>query len=207
MFFSKATKDTNTEDHSTGWHNTGVYNTGVGNTGVGNIGWHNTGWYNTGDWNIGYRNTGYRNTGDHNTGNWNACDRETGHFNSKPSEKIRVFNKLCNLEDWENAKKPDFLFFGLTRWIEDESRTEKGHLLKVYGHKEAFKKSYDSLSSSEREIQTAQLKALPNFDAEVFYEISGIDLREAKVAGCKYNEYKSEIERLKARLKELEDKV
>jgi len=49
----------------------------------------------------------------------------------------------------------------------------KGYL-KVYDYKEAFKRSWDSASDEDR----ALLFKLPNFDAKVFKEISGIDVYE-----------------------------
>ena len=52
--------------------------------------------------------------------------------------------------------------------------------LKVYDYKEAFQKSYNSLSEEEKKEQTELLKALPNFDKDIFFEISWIDI-EAKV--------------------------
>jgi hypothetical protein len=41
-----------------------------------------------------------------------------------------------------------------------------------YDYKEAFQKSYNSLSQEEKEIQTKQLKELPNFDKDIFFKIS-----------------------------------
>ena len=49
-----------------------------------------------------------------------------------------------------------------------------GGYLKKYDYKEAFQNSYNSLDREEKEKQTKQLKELPNFDADIFYEISWI---------------------------------
>ncbi len=46
--------------------------------------------------------------------------------------------------------------------------------LKTLSYKTAFQESYAALSEEEHASQTAMLKALPNFDADVFFEISGI---------------------------------
>ena len=54
--------------------------------------------------------------------------------------------------------------------------TNEGYL-KVYDYKEAFQKSYNEAS---REDQLMILKA-PNFDAEKFLQISGIDVRKTSV--------------------------
>ena len=56
-----------------------------------------------------------------------------------------------------------------------------GGYLKVFDYKEAFQKSYDEASEEDKKL----LIKLPNFDPDVFFEISGIDLRNSKsdVAG------------------------
>jgi hypothetical protein len=82
---------------------------------------------------------------------------------------VRVFNKPCNRKDWEDADKPSFLYFSLTEWISDENKAEGGYL-KTWGYKEAFQQSYNNASDSDK----ALLLKLPNFDADVFFEISGI---------------------------------
>jgi hypothetical protein len=183
----------NTGDYNTGYYNTGNYNTGYYNTGNRNTGYCNNGDYNTGYWNTGNRNTGNWNTGDYNTGNrntgnrntgdWNKCNYETGYFNTEQSDKIRVFNKDYSRKEWHNTEKPNFLYFKLTEWVyaSDMSEAEKkehpsyettGGYLKEYEYKEAFKKSWDNASAEDR----ALLFKLPNFDAEIFKEISGIDV-------------------------------
>jgi len=175
--------------NNTGYRNTGDWNTGDRNTGYRNTGDRNTGNRNTGKWNTGDWNTGNRNTGKWNTGDWNTVNKETGFFNTKPIEKIRVFNKDCNVEEWENAEKPEFLYFYLTKWVMEDDMTDKekennssytttGGYLKVFEYKEAFKKSYNDLSTEEKEKQIEILKKLPNFDADVFFEISGIDIKK-----------------------------
>ena len=156
------TGDYNTGNHNTGYRNTGHCNTGYSNTGHCNTGYRNTGNYNTGnyntgycntgDYNTGYRNTGNHNTGNHNTGDWNKSNRNTGFFNTIDPD-IQVFNKPCKQEDWENATKPNFIFFALNGTYE-----------------ESWRKAYDSASDEERLL----LVKLPNFNAKVFQEISGI---------------------------------
>jgi len=140
--------------------NSGNRNSGYGNSGNGNSGNRNSGNSNSGNRNSGNRNSGNRNSGDGNSGNrnsgdWNACDYETGAFNSEQSDYIRVFNKPCLRSDWENARKPDFLYFDIDATI---------------GYKASLQKSFESADAE----QIAMLKALPNFDADVFFEISGI---------------------------------
>ena len=97
-------------------------------------------------------------SGDWNSGDWNSCDYESGAFNSVQHEIIRVFNKECLRSEWEKTEKPDFLYFDTDKEL---------------GYKGSFQKSWDEADKNDRE----KVRALPNFDAEVFYEISGIDLR------------------------------
>ena len=176
------TGDCNTGDCNTGYRNTGYRNTGYWNTGNCNTGYCNTGDCNTGDCNTGYRNTGYRNTGYWNTGNCN-----TGYFNTVTPDTILVFNKECKREVWKNAIKPNFIYFNLTDWVDEEDMTEDekqkhpeykttGGYLKKYRYKEAFQNSFNKLSAEEKKNQVELLKALPNFDKDVFFEISGIDI-------------------------------
>ena len=154
--------------------NTGDWNTGNRNTGDWNTGNRNTGDWNTGDW-----NTGNRNTGDWNTGDWN-----TGYFNTKTPRTIKVFNKKCLLETWDKFEKPSCLYFLTTKWIcesemsdvekqENPSFSCTGGYLKVFDYKEAFTKSVTDASKEDRDL----IRALPNFDADIFLEISGVDLR------------------------------
>ena len=194
------TGDWNTGDWNTGHWNTGDQNTGDQNTGDRNTGDQNTGHWNTGDQNTGDRNTGHQNTGDWNTGDWNTgdwntgdwntCDKETGFFNTEEVKKIRVFNKWCEVEEWENADKPNLLYFSLTKWIAEDnmSNEEKNEnqsykitrgYLKKYEYKQAFKESWTNASKEDKEL----VKNLPNFDADIFYEISGIRVDEKTCEG------------------------
>ena len=184
----------NTGYRNTGGHNTGYRNTGYRNTGNYNTGNRNTGNYNTGNRNTGNRNTGNRNTGDHNTGDWNTgdwntgdwntTDRETGYFNTIQSHSIRVFNKTISKTEWEEVCLPDWLYFDLTEWVPLPDMTTKereehpehvttGGYMREYTYKEAFQKAWDESDPVDRE----HIREIPGFDAEIFYEISGIDLR------------------------------
>lgn len=123
-----------------------------GNTGGCNTGHRNTGGYNTSNCNTGNYNTGRYNTGDHNTGSWNICDRSSGFFNTV-NDTINVFNKPCKIATWEAANKPSFICFA-----------------PVGTYRESWRKAYDSASDRDKSL----LVKLPNFDADAFYEISGI---------------------------------
>ena len=86
---------------------------------------------------------------------------------------------------WDEATKPDFLYFDLTAWISDSDMTDQekvdnptfhttGGYLKSHEYQEAFQKAWDGASEEDR----ALVEKLPNFDADVFLEISGIDVRD-----------------------------
>jgi len=128
---------------------------------------------------VEYTAKGYQNAGNWNAGNWNA-----GHFNTTTPDMILVFNKPCSVEEWNSAEKPDFLYFDTTQWVSESNMSDEerisnpkfyvmGGYLKNIDFKTAFRKSWDDADKKER----ALVKNLPNFDAEIFFEISGIDLR------------------------------
>lgn len=54
-----------------------------------------------------------------------------------------------------------------------------GGYLKVYDYQEAFQNSYQNASREEQ----LKVKNLPNFDADVFYQISGIRIDDDLMTG------------------------
>jgi len=138
---------------NSGNRNSGDSNSGDSNSGSSNSGDSNSGSRNSGDSNSGSRNSGDSNSGSRNSGDWNACAYETGSFNTVQSHVIRVFNMPCKRADWENAKKPRFLYFSIGS-----------------DYKKSFQESFESATHEDIEM----LRNLPNFDADVFFEISGI---------------------------------
>jgi len=78
------------------------------------------------------------------------------------------------------------MFFKLTEWVnfEDMSDQEKkdypfcetvGGYLKSFDYKEAWKKAWSKATDEEKEAT----KNLPNFDAKIFEEITGINVEES----------------------------
>jgi len=173
----------NSGNRNSGYSNSGDRNSGYRNSGYSNSGNRNSGYSNSGDKNSGDSNSGNRNSGNSNSGDFNACDFETGFFNSIQADVVRVFNKLCKSTVWENCNKPDFIYFNLCQWVSfndmsDEEKTQypkafvcDGYL-KTFDYKEAWQNSFKNAS----EYDIALLKALPNFDAAVFFEITGIKI-------------------------------
>ena len=146
---------------------------------------YSTGYRSTGDYSIGGNSTGDYSTGYYSTGDWSISDYSSGHFSTEDYSGFGCFDKPCTLEEWNNTYKPKWLFFDLTEWIEEEDMTEEekeenpsykitSGYLKVYGYKEAFKKSYNTATMEEQ----LKIKDLPNFDADKFFEISGIRIDE-----------------------------
>lgn len=193
----KNTGNWNTGNRNTGSWNAGNYNTGHKNTrdknaGDENAGSYNTGYYNTGSGNAGNRNTGGWNAGNHNVGNWNAGDWNTGCLNTT-EPKVRIFNKDCDTPR-EKLEFPNYFYFDITEWILENDMTEEekkvypsykvtGGYLKEYEYKEAFRKSWDKADDEDRR----KTLSLPNWDNELFKEISGIDVE--KELGIKTKEY------------------
>ena len=184
------TGDWSTGDWSTGDYSTGNRSTGHWSTGDYSTGDCSTGYRSTGHWSTGYRSTGNRSTGhwsagNRSTGRWSTSDYSTGHFSTIDDTGFSAFNKPCTRKQWAQADIPSWLYFNLTEWVDKEDMTDlekqdhptyetTGGYLKKYEYQEAWKKSYDNATREEQ----LKIKSLPNFDAEVFYEISGIKIDE-----------------------------
>ena len=175
--------DRNSGDSNSGCRNSGYSNSGDRNSGDRNSGDRNSGDRNSGDSNSGYSNSGYRNSGCRNSGDSNSGHSNSGYFNSTTPTEISVFNKPCNRILWENTKKPNFIYFDLTQWISFENMTEEEKIkfpkafvcdgyLKTLSYKEAWKLSFEKATKEDIKL----LKALPNFDADVFEKITGIKI-------------------------------
>lgn len=185
----------NSGHFNTGIRNMGNHNIGHFNIGCGNIGHYNTGDYNTGDYNAGRCNTGYYNTGDHNagdynagkynTGDWNTCSHNTGCFMTE-EQKIMMFNKPSDwtLQDWR-VSKAYYLLIQMPQekviWVHSSNMTDEekaeypthettGGYLKVIDDSRRRQSWWNDLSEGSKEI----IKSIPNFDAEIFYECTGI---------------------------------
>ena len=168
---------------------TGRCNTGDWNTGNRNTGDCNTGNRNTGDCNTGDCNTGNRNTGDWNTGDWNKSSFNTGCFNTE-EQKIVLFNKPSNMtySEWLDSDARYLLNQipkDVVEWVYEEDMTDEekaahptyettGGYLKVLDESECGQLWWGSLSDRRKEI----IKAIPNFDAEIFFQCTGVRVDE-----------------------------
>lgn len=149
-----------------------IVNTGKDCTGLGN-----TGDWNTGDWNTGNRNTGDRNK--------SSCN--TGCFNTE-EQKIMLFNKPSNMTytDWLGSSARYLLNQipkHVVEWVREKDMTDEekaayptykttGGYLKVLDESECGQLWWGSLLDSDKEI----IKAIPNFDVEIFEQCTGIKI-------------------------------
>ena len=192
----------NSGSHNSGSHNSGSWNSGdcnrgSWNSGDCNRGSCNSGDYNSGDCNSGDCNSGNRNSGDWNSGNCNSGDCNSGNCNSGNYNSgffnsnepfVRMFNKETNLKRNE-INLPCFCYFDLTVWVSHDTATEEekkehkmeietcGGFLKTLEYKEAWRLAWNKASKEEH----LKMLELPNWNNEVFEEISGIDA-EAEIA-------------------------
>ena len=178
--------------------NSGNCNSGNCNSGNWNSGNCNSGDWNSGDWNSrncnsGDRNSGNCNSGNCNSGNWNSGDWNSGYFNTN-EPPVRIFNAFTEVKK-ESIVFPMFLYFDLTVWVSYDTATEEektkykteietcGGFLKTLEYKEAFRRAWDKASKEEHK----KLLNLPNWNNDIFKEISGIDA-EAEIAKEEENE-------------------
>jgi len=144
----------NTGSYNTGDYNAGSANTGSYNTGNYNAGSRNVGGFNTGNHNQGNYNTGNGNIGDNNAGDFNKCSFSVGCFNTEP-EKIRLFNMPSNwtMLDWQDSRACYLLN-------------------NMLGNGKTHQNWWNNLPAKDKK----EIKSIPNFDKDIFKEITGIDI-------------------------------
>ena len=187
----------NTGNWNTGECNTGECNTGNRNAGDWNTGDFNTGNCNTGDWNTGECNTGECNTGNCNTGDWNAGDCNTGDWNKSSfnagcfntvEQKIMLFNKSSDMtyREWLESDARWLLNQmpkNVVEWVyesdmSDEEKAEHqtyettGGYIKVMEKSESGQLWWNDLPDDKKAV----IKSLPNFDAGIFEQCTGIKI-------------------------------
>ena len=159
-----------------------MINEGKDNTGMCNTGNCNSGIYNSGDCNSGNWNMGNWNTGD-----WNKTNNNTGCFMTE-ERTIEMFNKPSGMTyaDWERSMARNILSYMPQNIVnivwtcaENMSDAEKEahpefETIGGYLHEEEIKADvqswWDGLSSNDKET----VMQLPNFDADIFFECTGI---------------------------------
>ena len=159
-----------------------IVNTGKACTGRCNSGDCNSGDCNSGDW-----NSGDCNSGDWNSGDWNKTSFSNGCFNTV-SPKIYMFNKPTDwtFEQWFNCRARyllnqiedcplEYVWFDTMSDEEKAAHPEAettGGYLKERTTADNARKWWAGLSADDRNI----IFSLPNFNAAIFKEITGIDV-------------------------------
>lgn len=184
----------NSGEYNSGYWNSGDKNSGNLNSGNYNRGVKNSGNFNSGNFNSGNNNSGNCNTGDYNSGSWNSgdwnkCNFSNGCFNTMDS-KIYLFNKPSEWTywDWRNSMayvilsrmQNNLLEYVIWEDMTDEEKNSypeaeiTGGYLKKLNKFECNINWWHNLSDEEKAVITA----IPNFDKEIFKEITGIDIDE-----------------------------
>ena len=130
-------------------------------------------------------NSGNRNTGDCNTGDWNKTCFSNGCFNTE-SPKIFLFNKPSNwtYQDWLNSDARYILMdcpSNVLAWVWDDDMTDEekeqhpeysvtGGFLKHIEKETGRQMWWDGLLDRQKDI----VMQLPNFDKDIFKDITGI---------------------------------
>ena len=174
--------DCNSGNRNSGDCNSGDWNSGNRNSGNCNSGDCNSGNCNSGDWNSGNCNSGNCNSGD-----WNKTCFSNGCFNTE-SPKIYLFNKPSNwnYSDWLNSDARYILMScpsNVLSWIWEDDMTDEekeqhpeylatGGFLKHIEEETGRQMWWDGLS----DVQKDSVMQLPNFDKDIFKEITGISI-------------------------------
>ena len=185
----------NSGNRNSGDCNSGNRNSGNRNSGNRNSGNRNSGDCNSGDWNSGNRNSGDCNSGDWNSGDCNSGNRNSGDWNktcfsngcfNTESPKIFLFNKPSDwtYQDWLNSDARYILMncpSNVIAWVWDDDMTDEekeqhpeysvtGGFLKHIEKETGRQMWWDGLSDRKKDI----VMQLPNFDKDIFKEITGI---------------------------------
>lgn len=142
---------------------------------------------NTGKGCTGLCNSGDCNSGNRNSGDWNKCSFSNGCFNTV-SPKIYLFNKPSEwtYQDWLNSEARYLLnqipgnvleYIYLSDMTDEEKAAHPeaettGGYLKILDNSECAVIWWRGLSDRQKAIITA----IPNFDKEIFKQITGIDV-------------------------------
>ena len=154
---------------NTGKDNTGLFNSGDHNSGYGNSGYGNSGNHNSGD-----HNSGDHNSGDHNSGAFCSCSYSSGIFMSKKIT-YEAFNKQLSKEEYAALIQSEgfrllrrFRLYSFKTRIKKNGQKRLAHL--------SYKASWRIFWQRLTPEQKLTIKRMPHFNADVFYEITGIKL-------------------------------
>ena len=100
-----------------------------------------------------------------------------------------MFNKPTD-KKWDEIDHPHFDEFYLNKWIRESEMTKQektkhpgssaiGGYLKTFSYKEAWVNFWKETDEENRK----KFLALPNFDAQIFKDITGIDVQTKSLSG------------------------
>ena len=177
----------NSGNYNSGDRNSGNRNSGNRNSGLCNSGNRNSGNYNSGDCNSGNWNSGDWNSGDWNSGDWNKTSFSSGVFCTE-QPKLIMFNKPTEITfaEWKNSRACRLLnridlrpteFIWPSNMTDEEKAAHPewettGGYLKKLDTSECCHDWWMNLSMEEKCV----IQNMPNFDAEIFKEITGIQM-------------------------------
>ena len=149
------------------------------NTGKDNTGLFNSGNCNSGNYNSGHRNSGNFNSGNYNSGHCNSgcfctCNNSSGIFMTKKIA-YEAFNKLLTEREYDALINSEgFMILQRFNLYSFKTRTEKNRQkhLAYLSYKASWRMFWQSLTPEQK----LTIKRMPHFDADVFYEITGIRL-------------------------------
>lgn len=185
--------DSNSGNRNSEYISPEYVNSGYRNSGHMNSGYMNSGNMNSGNMNLGHRNSGFKNSGDMNSGHMNfgernsgianKCNLSNGVFCNEDDTNIRIFNKPSGMSliDFYESRYWRAMCnseFNLTEWIcytgeekaTDPEKEKTGGYLKVNSYEEAWDSWWADLSEEDKQI----IQEIPNFDAVIFKDITGI---------------------------------
>ena len=155
------------------------------NTGKGDTGLCNSGDCNSGNCNSGNCNSGNWNSGDWNSGDWNKTSFSAGVFCTE-QPKLIMFNKPTEMTfgEWRNSRacrlldRIDFrpIEFIWSRDMTDEEKVTHPDWETIQGYlkkrdiSECCHDWWMNLNMDEKRV----IQNMPNFDAKIFKEITGI---------------------------------
>ena len=113
-----------------------------------------------------------------NSGNYNSGNRNSGYFNTD-EPTVRLFNKDTGLK--RSEIEVPYIALPISEWISEENMTDtqkidnpnfyitKGTLI-TRSYKEAWQLAWDTMDTQTKD----RFLKLPNFNADIFEEITGI---------------------------------
>ena len=146
----------------------------------------NSGIFNSGDYNSGSFNSGDYNSGDYNSGFFNT-ESNLGYLFNKPAiitNEIRTKLHLLNV-------KPSLMWVNSLDMTSEEK--EKNPSYKTTGGflRDLRKTDYSTLTQEDKDF----IKSLPNYNDEIFFQITGIRLLEPKKIKITYLGSEIEIDK------------